>query len=75
MKAKPLDSRSARMDLTDRECTKILGGMLGTLADMTDIETLRNAVRWWAETDAAWQALSEVKVIQGRLVMTGGERK
>lgn len=24
---------------------------------MTDADTLRNAVRWWAETDAAWDML------------------
>jgi hypothetical protein len=52
-----LDTRPVRTDLTDRECSRIIGGLLGCLSTMTDIETLRNAVRWWAETDIAWQGL------------------
>jgi hypothetical protein len=53
----PLNTKAARIDLTDRECTKLLGALIGGLAQMTDIDTLRNAVRWWADTDVAWQAM------------------
>lgn len=54
---KPLDTRPRRNDLTDRECASILGGVIGTLAGMADREAVRNAVRWWAETDQAWESV------------------
>lgn len=52
-----LDARPARMDLTSRECSKLIGALLGGLAQMADVDQLRIAVRWWAETDEAWQLL------------------
>lgn len=52
-----LTSKPARTDLTDRECTKIIGGVLGGLVEMAEIETIRAAVRWWAESDQAWEML------------------
>jgi hypothetical protein len=58
MNARPLNTAPARTDLTDRECSRIIGGVLGALAGQCEsIESLRNAVRWWAETDAAWDAM------------------
>jgi len=53
-----LDPRPARTDLTDRECARIIGGLLGSLLGIaSDTDTVRRAVKWWAETDTAWQAL------------------
>lgn len=52
-----LDSRPARTDLTDRECAKILGGLIGSLCLMTTVETVRAAVAHWAEDSPAWAAL------------------
>lgn len=49
-----LDTTAARTDLTSRECAKLLGGSIGGLVEMASIEDVRQAVRWWAETDAAW---------------------
>ena len=50
-----LDPRPARTDLTDRECSRIIGGLLGSLVgNAPDVETVRRAVRWWAETDQVW---------------------
>lgn len=57
----PLDTRPIRKDLTDRECCAALGGLLGGLIRLADLESLRNAVRWWAETDEAWKVLEETK--------------
>jgi hypothetical protein len=54
---KPLSNKPCRKDLTDRECSSILGGVIGGLASMTDLEKIRNAVRWWAESDDAWLLL------------------
>jgi hypothetical protein len=45
--AKPLSKKPAREDLTDRELTKIIGSLIGGLAQMTTVDELRNAVRWW----------------------------
>lgn len=56
-----LDQRPARNDLTSRECAKIVGGTIGVLLQMADASAVRDAVRWWAETDSAWavgQAMS-----------------
>ena len=55
MKTK-LDERIARTDLTDRECSKILGGLLGSLSLMTDEATLMRAITWWAEHPEAIHA-------------------
>jgi hypothetical protein len=52
-----LDSKPARLDLTDRECAKLLGGMIGALAEMAPLENVRAAIRWWAEHDDPWAAL------------------
>jgi hypothetical protein len=69
-----LDSRPARTDLTDRECTKIIGGILGSLSQMTDLETLRGAVRWWAETDGAWEGFASFnRHLQNKLKEEWGE--
>jgi hypothetical protein len=46
-------------DLTQRECEKIIGGLLGGLMHMTDIRLLRAAVRWWADSEEAWELLAE----------------
>lgn len=55
-----LDPRPARTDLTDRECARIIGGLLGSLRGVAvDGETLRRAVRWWAESDDAWTAIEK----------------
>lgn len=51
-----LDPHESRQ-LTDRECAKILGGTVGALLDMAPPSAVRNAVRWWAETDEAWAAM------------------
>lgn len=52
-----LDSRPSRTDLTDRECAKILGGLIGSLCLMTTVETVRAAVEHWAENSEAWTAI------------------
>jgi hypothetical protein len=54
-----LSDKPARTDLTDRECSRIIGGVLGGLAGLTDLQALRRAVRWWAETDEAWKLFEE----------------
>lgn len=49
-----LSNEPARTNLTDRECAKLLGGTIGALVQLSDIETVRRAVEWWAHTDEAW---------------------
>ena len=56
-----LSTEPARTDLTDREVAKILGSLIGGLCTMADERTVRNAVRWWSESDEAWQAMSAFK--------------
>ena len=51
-----LDSRPARK-LTDRECTRILGGVIGGLMTMADGDTVRAAMRWWVDSDASWEVM------------------
>jgi len=47
--AKPLSPYERRNDLTDRECTSIIGATIGGLSDMASKEDLRNAIHWWAD--------------------------
>ena len=65
---KPLSKEPRRTDLTDRECCSIIGGVIGGLASCADIESVRNAVRWWAETDEAWMQMKSAKAIAGAVV-------
>lgn len=44
--------------LTDRECAAFIGGLVGALVRVADPETVRNAVRWWADNDDAYAALA-----------------
>jgi hypothetical protein len=46
------------MDLTDRECSKLLGSLIGGLCLMADKRTVRRAVRFWAESDDLWQMMT-----------------
>lgn len=55
---RPLASMPARSDLSDREVAKVLGGFVTGMLAISDVDSVRNAVRWWAETDAAWEHLS-----------------
>lgn len=58
-----LDVRPGRTDLTSREIAKIIGGLLGGLARMAEIEDIKIAVRWWADTPEAWSYLSASKLL------------
>lgn len=49
-----LDPRSARVDLTSREIANLLGGVLGGFVQMSTVEDVRTAIKWWAQTDEAW---------------------
>ena len=42
-----LDKRPARTDLTSRECSKLIGGIVGTLAEMAGAHEIKTAIAWW----------------------------
>jgi len=44
-----LDPQEARIDLSSRECSKLLGSLIGGLILMAPRQALRDAVVWWAE--------------------------
>ena len=58
-----LSPKPRRTDFTDREFCNIIGGLLGGLIHAGEIDDLRNAVRWWAETDEAWKSLEITKAM------------
>ena len=58
-----LSPDSARSNLTDRECAKIVSSLCGGLTQMTSVETVRNALRWLVETDAVWDMFEQQKRI------------
>lgn len=62
-----LDPRAARTDLTNREVAKIVSAVCGGLTQMAEVETVREAIRWVAETDAMWEEFTRVK----RLMLGG----
>lgn len=70
---KPLHPNPHRTDLTDRECAKLLGGIIGSLCQMTTPETVRAAVEHWAQTDASWEAIKHFNAKMG--VNPAGPRK
>ncbi len=41
-------------------CARLLGGVIGSLVTVAGVETTREAVRWWAETDEAWAFVDDV---------------
>jgi hypothetical protein len=62
MAKQPLDTFPARTDLTDRECAKLIGACLGGLVQMADVDTVKRAIIWWAQTEKAWDGLRLTKV-------------
>jgi hypothetical protein len=55
-----LDQRQARTDLTTREAAKLLGGTIGALCQMSDPQTVRTALKWWAEaSDEVFERFAE----------------
>lgn len=62
MSEKPtLSPIPARKDMTDREVAKILAGLMGGLLNMTTLDAIKNAVRWWANTPEAWAIFEAVE--------------
>lgn len=49
-----LNPEPRRGDLTVREMVSILGGLIGSLCENATPADVRDAVTWWATTDAAW---------------------
>lgn len=48
-----------RPRLDESNCRKFIGGQIGLLinTELADMETIRRAVVWWANTPEAWEAL------------------
>ena len=59
-----LDPRPAR-ELTDREISKLLGAIIAGLMTMATADTVRSAMRWWVESDAAWESMERSLQIAG----------
>jgi hypothetical protein len=53
IKADKLSSEPARTDLTDRECAKLIGSIVGGLLTMAKPEDVRAALEWWAKNFSA----------------------
>ena len=70
---KPLCTAECGQNLTDRECCKILGGLIGGLATVANLDDVRNAVRWWADTDEAWEQMKNAQELSQRLMHPKGE--
>jgi len=55
LKVPRLEPEPRRCDLTVREVASILGGLIGSLCENSPPDKVREAVIWWATTDAAWR--------------------
>lgn len=63
-----LDDRPARIDLTDRECAKLIGGIVGCLLQMSDQQTVRQALQWWIDLpDKYWDELASIGRVVGKV--------
>ena len=58
-----LDSRPCRA-LTTREVANLLGSLIGGMAYATDPQVLRDAVRWWAESEEAWASVVAMRMMR-----------
>lgn len=56
-----LDPNKARTDLTSREIAKLLGGFIGGLIEMAELDEIETAVKWWAENPEAWEHFEKIK--------------
>ena len=73
---KKLTPQPARTDLTDRECSNLLGAIIGGLCLMSNKRTVRDAVRWWAECDQAWDMMpNNEQVMEAAYNMVTGSPK
>jgi hypothetical protein len=61
MAIKPLTPIPSRTDLTDRECSEIIGGTIAALCRMSEVENVHKAIKWWADQKAAWGAFANLK--------------
>lgn len=48
-------------NLTDRECAKIIGALLGSLCSMADPEDVRRAIEYW-NSDESWEKFNAISV-------------
>jgi len=49
-----LDPRPYRQDLTDRECAKLLGAVIGGLCESAGVDTVKRAIDWWSQNESCW---------------------
>jgi len=61
MKKKPTPPPTPIESTWDEHCTMIIGGIIGALCQMTDVETVRKSVQWWASSDSAWLSFQKFK--------------
>jgi hypothetical protein len=54
LKAPKLEPEPRRGDLSVREMVSIIGGLIGSLCENAPPAKVRDAVIWWAATDAVW---------------------
>lgn len=55
--------------LSKRDCASILGSLIAGLVENSDVGAVRDAVRWWAENDLAWQSLATLPFEQGKRIL------
>jgi hypothetical protein len=56
-----LDTRPARDDLTSRECSKLIGGLIEGLVRVFGPATVHGIVHYYASTDAIWDVRRAMK--------------
>lgn len=68
MRMVKLDPNPARTDLTSREIAKLLGGFIGGLIEMAEVDEIEAAVKWWAENPEVWDHFQKIKKTQTNLI-------
>jgi hypothetical protein len=54
---KPTLSPNPVHSFTNRECTSILGSLIGGLVRYAGVINVREAVNWWATNPEAWELM------------------
>lgn len=46
--------------LTVKDCKRLIGSLIGGLTTLADASDVREAIKWWAESDKVWELVNYI---------------